>query len=61
MTIASKSIIVMLPGSKDYTQLFQYFLSQNIILHFCVSLLDFQNCRQCPAAVSEPVIGLGLL
>jgi hypothetical protein len=60
MTIASKSIIVVLPGREDYTQLFQYFLSQNIILLFRVRLLNFQNCRPRPAAVSEPVIDLGL-
>ncbi len=34
VTIASKLILVLLPGSKDYTQLFQYFLSQNILLPF---------------------------
>ncbi len=60
MTITSKSIIVMLPGCKDYTQLFQYFLSQNMILLFRESLLSFQHCRQQLAAVSEPVIDLGL-
>ena len=60
MTIASKSIIVVLPGREDYTQLFQYFLSQNIILLFCVVLLNFQKCRQQQAAVQEPVIDLGL-
>jgi hypothetical protein len=60
MTIASKSIIVVLPGCEDFTQLFQYFLSHNIILLFRESLPSFQHCRPRQAAVSEPVKDLGL-